>query len=145
MLPGRGPRRVGFLFFGEWPFPMQPRIVAADNRCEALSNPTGEATLGAIAKSIVTIKDDECIGTPITATEGVAFTGVVATFAPSNPCVGAGDYTALINWGFGTIDAPVLAQRSFRALLFSAPKFRRSQVSEQGVRPKVAGLAHPSA
>jgi uncharacterized delta-60 repeat protein len=71
-----------------------------------LSNPTGGASLGPIAKSVVTIKDDDVIGSPISATEGVAFTGVVASFAPSNPSVGAGDYVALIDWGDGTIDAP---------------------------------------
>jgi uncharacterized delta-60 repeat protein len=70
-----------------------------------LSNPTGGASLGGITKSVVTIKDDDVIGSSVSATEGVAFTGVVASFAPSNPSVGAGDYAALIDWGDGTPDA----------------------------------------
>jgi uncharacterized delta-60 repeat protein len=70
-----------------------------------LSNPTGGATLGTVAKTVVTIKDDDVIGSPVSGTEGVPFTGVVATFAPSNPSVGAGDYVALIDWGDGTPDA----------------------------------------
>jgi len=71
-----------------------------------LSNPTGEATLGAITTTVVTIKDDDIIGTRITATEGVPFTGVVASFASSNPSVPAGDYSATIDWGDGTPDVP---------------------------------------
>jgi uncharacterized delta-60 repeat protein len=73
-----------------------------------LSNPTGEATLGAVTKSVVTIKDDDIIGSSVSGTEGLPLTGVVATFAPSNPSVGAGDFVATIDWGDGTADAPDL-------------------------------------
>jgi uncharacterized delta-60 repeat protein len=74
-----------------------------------LSNPTGGATLGAVTKSVVTIKDDDIIGSSVNGTEGLSLTGVVATFAPSNPSVGAGDFVAAIDWGDGTIDAPDLS------------------------------------
>jgi uncharacterized delta-60 repeat protein len=74
-----------------------------------LSNPTGGATLGAVTKSVVTIKDDDIIGSSVSGTEGLPLTGVVAAFAPSNPSVGAGDFVAVIDWGDGTIDAPDLS------------------------------------
>jgi len=43
------------------------------------------------------------------ATEGIAFSGVVATFSDANPGATASDYTASINWGDGHISAGTVA------------------------------------
>jgi hypothetical protein len=41
-------------------------------------------------------------GSPLTATEGQAFSGVVADFTDADPNATAGEYTATITWGDGT-------------------------------------------
>jgi hypothetical protein len=41
-------------------------------------------------------------GTSIGATEGAAFSGVVATFTDANPNAGVSDFSAIISWGDGT-------------------------------------------
>src|SRR5262249_49290147 len=54
-------------------------------------------------------------GAALTATEGSAFTGVVATFSDANPGGAAGDFTAPLDWGDGpTTAGTVSAGGGFR-------------------------------
>jgi hypothetical protein len=49
-------------------------------------------------------------GTPISAFEGLPFTGLVATFTSGNPSAVASGFTATIDWGDGTTTAGAIAE-----------------------------------
>jgi hypothetical protein len=51
----------------------------------------------------------KAVGAPVTAMEGSAFSGVVATFTDPTPGATAGLYTATITWGDGTITSGTVA------------------------------------
>jgi hypothetical protein len=51
-------------------------------------------------------------GVPVTATEGIAFTGVTATFRDADPAATAGSFTAIIAWGDGTSSPGTIAANS---------------------------------
>jgi hypothetical protein len=57
---------------------------------------TGASTAAAVADAALTAS-----AVKLTATEGSAFTGVVATFTDADPGAAAGDFTASITWGDG--------------------------------------------
>jgi hypothetical protein len=62
-------------------------------------------TASTTASSTATVAEADALtgtGTPITATEGQAFTGTVASFTDTNTANVASDFTATINWGDGT-------------------------------------------
>jgi hypothetical protein len=70
---------------------------------------TGVTNGTASATTTATVAEDDCLcgaGQVVVATEGVSFSGTVATFSnpgfPSNP---AADFTAVIAWGDGTTSA----------------------------------------
>jgi hypothetical protein len=66
---------------------------------------TGTATGSAGATATVTEADTLTgTGVPINASQGVSFTGSVATFTDTNTANTSGDFTATINWGDGTSD-----------------------------------------
>jgi hypothetical protein len=48
-------------------------------------------------------------GGPVSATEGAVFSGIVASFADSNPFSSAGDFTATITWGDGQTSVGTIA------------------------------------
>ncbi len=61
----------------------------------------GGATASANSTVFVTDAPLTAAATAVSATEGIAFTGVVATFADANPGATAGDFTATITWAPG--------------------------------------------
>jgi hypothetical protein len=84
----------------------------SDTITVTLSKP-GAGTI-ATATSSATVAEGDSLsgsGTAITATEGQAFTGTVATFADSNPASSALGFTATIDWGDGNTTAGTVIEQ----------------------------------
>jgi hypothetical protein len=66
----------------------------------------------ATANSTATISDATLSATsaPVAATQGQAFTGLVASFTDANPLGAVADYTATIDWGDGTAGTGVVSK-----------------------------------
>ena len=64
-------------------------------------------TASATASSVAKVAEGNFVlsGAPITATEGTAFSGTVATFSDPGSPDAAGNFSATIDWGDGTTDA----------------------------------------
>ncbi|MGH6996068.1 MAG: hypothetical protein ACREES_10245, partial [Stellaceae bacterium] len=56
--------------------------------------------------------DLSAMGVAVRSTEGVTFSGAVATFIDANPSAIAGDFTAMIGWGDGTTTTGSVAANS---------------------------------
>jgi len=84
----------------EGSFPVQVTVIDIANSLSASS--TGTATVG---------ESDVLVGTglAITATQGVAFTGAVASFTDTDAANVPGDFTATINWGDTTTTAGIVS------------------------------------
>lgn len=84
----------------EGSFPVQVTVIDIANSLNASS--TGTATVG---------ESDVLVGTglAITATQGVAFAGSVASFTDTDAANVPGDFTATINWGDTTTTAGVVS------------------------------------
>jgi hypothetical protein len=69
------------------------------------------------ASAAVTIADAPltAVGTALSATEGAAFSGVVATFTDPDPAAAVADYSATITWGDGQSSAGSIAYDPARA------------------------------
>lgn len=72
-------------------------------------NPSGATASGSATATVA--EGDALSGTPvaISAQQGVAFTGAVATFSDTDTANVAGDFTATIDWGDGTTTAGTVA------------------------------------
>jgi hypothetical protein len=75
--------------------------------------PPNTPTSDAVAASNATVADAALsstgLPTPPVLPEGTQFSGVVASFSDADPAGTATDYTAVINWGDGTITSGVVA------------------------------------
>jgi hypothetical protein len=69
----------------------------------------GGATAGAASTAAVADAPLTLSAAPVSATEGAAFAGVVATFTDANQFGVTGDYTATITWGDGHTSAGTVA------------------------------------
>jgi parallel beta-helix repeat protein len=65
----------------------------------------GGSTATATSLALITDADLTATGITITAVEGAAFSGVVATFTDANPAGRVSDFSASIDWGDGTSSA----------------------------------------
>ncbi len=76
----------------------------------AITDTQGARPTGPVVGT-VTVQDAPLSGTSVTfsPTEGLAFTGTVATFTDANPGAQAGDYAVSIDWGDGTPGHPDLS------------------------------------
>ena len=98
---------------------LQAVIPAADLMDEGTAsitvfNPTPGGGTTSPTTFTITDADLSATGMPVTATEGLAFSGVVATFTDANPSAPLSDFAAasavMIDWGDGTQSAGNLVQ-----------------------------------
>ncbi len=72
----------------------------------------GGSTMIAIGAANVLDAPLGAVGKTIDATEGIAFSGAVASFTDANPAAKIGEFTGTINWGDGATSAGTVAANS---------------------------------
>src|SRR5205823_5176238 len=90
----------GFDVVGTHTYADEGAFTVGVNISDVGGSTTSASTTANVADAALTAS-----ATPIVATEGVSFSGVVASFTDANPNATAGDYSATINWGDGAITA----------------------------------------
>jgi hypothetical protein len=93
----------GFAVYGTHVYSDEASYVGAVVAIRDIGGSTATASNGNTAVNMVTVADATLTALPLTvaATEGITFTGNVATFADGNSSATAGDFTATIAWGDG--------------------------------------------